>query len=145
MTATATTPRTIDTFEIGQSADYVRTITDADIRRFADVSGDDNPVHLDEAFAAATPFKTRIAHGMLAGAFISTVLGTRLPGYGCIYISQRMTFRAPMRIGDKVVTTATVKAIDAERRRVTMETVCTIGDTVAVSGEAVLQVPRKKD
>ena len=106
--------------------------------RFAEVSGDDNPVHLDEEFPSKTLFKGRIAHGMLGAGFISTVVGTRLPGYGSIYVSQSLRFRAPVRIGDTVVTTATVKSIDKERKRVTMETVCAIGDKIVIDGEAEL-------
>lgn len=131
----------IGKLEPGQSASYERTVTDGDIRRFADISGDDNPVHLDEAFAAGTMFKGRIAHGMLAASFISTVVGTKLPGYGCIYISQSLRFRAPVRIGDVVKTTATVLEVDVERKRVKMRTVCHVGDTLVVEGEAELLVP----
>jgi len=130
----------IDELEVGQSATYERTVGEDDIVRFAEISGDDNPVHLDEEFAAKTLFKGRIAHGMLAAAFISTTVGTKLPGYGCIYVSQSLKFRAPVRIGDTVTTTATVKALDKERKRVTMETVCTIGDKVVVDGEAELML-----
>jgi len=130
----------IEDIEIGQSATYERTVTDADIVKFAVISGDDNPVHLDEEFAAKTLFKGRIAHGMLAASFISTTVGTKLPGYGAIYISQSLRFKAPVRIGDAVVTTATVKAINADRKRVTMETVCSVGGTVVVEGEAELML-----
>jgi 3-hydroxybutyryl-CoA dehydratase len=131
----------IDELQPGQSATYERTVTDADIREFAQVSGDDNPVHLDEDFAAKTMFKGRIAHGMLAASFISTTVGTKLPGYGCIYISQNLRFRAPVKIGDTVATTATVKEVNVERKRVKMETICRVGDTVVVDGEAELLVP----
>lgn len=134
---------TIEEIETGQSATWKRTVTDDDIRRFAALSGDDNPVHLDEDFAAKTRFKGRIAHGMLAASFISTVVGTRLPGYGCIYISQNLRFRAPVRIGDTVETTATVAEVDRDKKRVRMETVCKVGDTVVVEGEATLLVPSR--
>lgn len=130
----------IDELEIGQSASYERTVSEEDIVRFAEVSGDDNPVHLDEEFASKTLFKGRIAHGMLGAGFISTVVGTKLPGNGSIYISQSLKFRAPVRIGDTVVTTATVKSIDKERKRVTMETVCAIGDKIVIDGEAELML-----
>lgn len=130
----------IDELAVGQSATYERTVTETDIAQFAELSGDHNPVHLDEAFAAKTLFKGRIAHGMLSAAFISTTVGTRLPGHGSIYVSQSLRFRAPVRIGDTVVTTATVKAVNRERRRVTMETVCRVGDTIVLDGEAELMV-----
>ncbi len=128
---------------IGQTAELQHTVTDADIRAFAAVSGDHNPVHLDEAYAATTPFKTRIAHGMLSAGYISAVLGTRLPGPGAIYLSQTMNFRRPVRIGDEVLTRATVSAIDAERARVTLATVCEVGGKAVVEGEAVVMVPRR--
>lgn len=131
----------IEELKTGQSASYERTVTEDDIVRFAEVSGDDNPVHLDEEFAASTMFKGRIAHGMLAAAFISTTVGTKLPGYGAIYISQALKFKAPVRIGDTVVTTATVKEVNVERKRVKMETICQVGDVVVVEGDAELMVP----
>lgn len=133
----------LEDISVGQSAELAHTVTDGDIRAFAAVSGDDNPVHLDDAYAAATPFKTRIAHGMLSAAYISAVLGTRLPGPGAVYISQTMTFRRPVRIGDEVTTRATVSAIDSERSRVTLTTVCEVAGKTVVEGEAVVMVPKR--
>jgi 3-hydroxybutyryl-CoA dehydratase len=134
----------LEDLHLGQSAEIVHTVTDQDIRAFAAVSGDVNPVHLDEAYAASTPFKTRIAHGMLSAGYISAVLGTRLPGPGAIYISQTMNFKRPVRIGDEVVTRATVAAIDQERARVTLATVCEVDGKPVVEGEAVVMVPRRE-
>lgn len=134
----------LEDLSLGQSAEVSHVVTDADIRAFAAVSGDNNPVHLDEAYAAATPFKTRIAHGMLSAGYISAVLGTRLPGPGAIYISQTMNFKRPVRIGDEVITRATVSAIDAERARVTLATVCEVAGKAVVEGEAVVMVPRRE-
>jgi 3-hydroxybutyryl-CoA dehydratase len=133
----------LEDLSVGQSAEISHTVTDQDIRAFAAVSGDNNPVHLDEAYAAATPFKTRIAHGMLSAGYISAVLGNRLPGPGAIYISQTMNFKRPVRIGDEVKTRATVSAIDAERARVTLATVCEVAGKAVVEGEAVVMVPRR--
>ena len=133
----------LEDLSLGQSAEISHTVTDADICAFAAVSGDNNPVHLDEAYAAATPFKTRIAHGMLSAGYISAVLGTRLPGPGAIYISQTMNFKRPVRIGDEVITRATVSAIDSEKARVTLATVCEVAGKAVVEGEAVVMVPRK--
>ncbi len=133
----------LEDLHVGQTAESAHTVTDGDIRAFADVSGDHNPVHLDEAYAAATPFKTRIAHGMLSAAYISAVLGGRLPGPGAIYLSQTMNFKRPVRIGDEVVTRVTVTAIDAERARVTLSTVCEVAGKPVVEGEAVVMAPRK--
>ena len=116
---------------------------DADIVLFAGVSGDTNPVHLDDEYAAGTPFKGRIAHGMLTAAFISAVLGTILPGPGAIYMSQSLRFKAPVRPGDTVRARARVTAIDPQRRRVTLETLCTVGGTIVVEGEALVMVPSR--
>ena len=133
----------LEDLSLGQTAELQHVVTDADIRAFAEVSGDNNPVHLDETYAAATPFKTRIAHGMLSAGYISAILGTRLPGPGAIYISQTMNFKRPVRVGDEVTTRATVSAIDAERARVTLSTVCEVGGKPVVEGEAVVMVPRR--
>jgi len=133
----------LEDLHLGQSAESAHVVTDADIVAFADVSGDRNPVHLDEAFAANTPFKTRIAHGMLSAAYISAVLGGQLPGQGAIYLSQTLTFRRPVRIGDEVVTKVAVTAIDTDKARVTLSTVCEVAGKAVVEGEAVVMVPRK--
>jgi 3-hydroxybutyryl-CoA dehydratase len=132
---------TISQLSVGMTEEVAHTVSVADIVDFARISGDDNPVHLDEAYAASTPFKGRIAHGMLTAAFISAVLGTRLPGPGCIYLSQSLAFKAPVRPGETVKTRVTVKAMVPERRRVTLETVCRVGDTVVLEGEATVMVP----
>ena len=128
---------------VGQSEEQTYTVTDEVIRKFADVSGDDNPVHLDEAFAAGTQFGGRIAHGMLSAGFISAVIGTRLPGSGSIYLSQTLRFRRPVKIGDEVTARATITALDAERSRATLETVCLVGGKSVIEGEATVLVPRK--
>jgi 3-hydroxybutyryl-CoA dehydratase len=126
----------LEDLKVGMSASYGRTVTETDIANFAGVSGDTNPLHLNAEFAANTRFKQRIAHGMLSAAYISTLIGTRLPGPGCLYISQMLRFTAPVRIGDTVIATATVTDIDTARRRVKLSTVCRVGDTVVVDGEA---------
>lgn len=129
--------------EIGTTSSFSKTVTDADIVLFAGISGDTNPVHLDHDYASGTMFKGRIAHGMLTAAFLSAVLGARMPGPGAIYLSQSLRFRAPVRIGDTVRARATVIALDAKRRRATLETKCTVGDTAVVDGEAVVMVPAR--
>ncbi len=126
----------LEDLKTGMSTSYGRTVTETDIANFAGVSGDTNPLHLNAEFAATTRFKQRIAHGMLSAAYISTLIGTRLPGPGCLYISQSLRFVAPVRIGDTVIATATVTDIDTARRRVKLSTVCRVGDTVVVDGEA---------
>ena len=120
--------------KVGSTESYARTITDADIVLFAGVSGDDNPVHLNDEFAQATMFKGRIAHGMLGASYISTVIGTRLPGPGTIYMGQTLKFRAPVRVGDTVTARVTVTAIDEAKRRLTLETLCLVGDKVVIEG-----------
>lgn len=127
----------------GMTAAFGKTITDADILMFAGVSGDTNPVHLNEEFAAGTPFQGRIAHGMLTASLISTVLGTKLPGPGCVYLSQTMRFLAPVRAGETVRAEVTLKTIDRERRRVTFETVCKVNGKNVLEGEALIMVSRR--
>ena len=128
---------------VGMSDIYQKTVTDADIVLFAGVSGDTNPVHLSDEFAEASRFKARIAHGMLTASFISTVLGTKLPGPGCIYISQDLRFKAPVRPSDTVTARVTVMEMIPERRRVVLHTRCTVGDTVVIDGEATVMVPTR--
>src|SRR5690606_1819598 len=125
------------------TAGFAKTVTDADITLYAGVSGDTNPVHIDDEYAATTPFKGRIAHGMLTASFISAVLGTILPGPGAIYLSQSLRFKAPVRPGDTARATVRVTAIDAARRRVTLETLCTVAGKAVVEGEALVMVPSR--
>lgn len=134
----------IEELSLGQSAESTKTVTQADIVKFADVSGDHNPVHLDEAFAAGTAFKGVIAHGMLSASFISATLGTQLPGEGTIYLGQNLKFLAPVRPGDQVRTVVTVKEIVAEKRRVICQTACYVGETLVIDGEATLMAPSQK-
>ena len=129
--------------EVGMSAAYGHTVTEADILMFAGVSGDTNPVHLNEEMAAASMFGGRIAHGMMSAGFISTVLGTKLPGPGSIYLSQTLKFKAPVRIGDTVVARATIKELNAAKRIVKFETVCTVAGKAVLSGEADILVPER--
>jgi 3-hydroxybutyryl-CoA dehydratase len=133
----------IEDLKVGMSTSYGRTVTETDIANFAGVSGDTNPLHLNAEFAAATRFKQRIAHGMLSAAYISTLIGTRLPGPGCLYISQTLKFLAPVRIGDTVIATATITDVNAAHRRVKLSTVCKVGDVVVVEGEAETLVPTR--
>jgi 3-hydroxybutyryl-CoA dehydratase len=133
----------IEDMKPGLAASFTKTVTEKDIAMFADVSGDTNPVHLNEAYAAATPFKTRIAHGMLSVGFISAVLGTKLPGPGAIYMSQTLRFKAPVKIGDTVTATCTVTEVIAEKRRAMLSTICKVGETVVIEGEAMVMVPAR--
>ena len=130
----------LEDLSIGMSASYAKTITDADVVLFAGISGDDNPVHINEEFAANTFFKGRIVHGMFSAGLISCVAGTRLPGPGAIYIDQQLRFKAPVRIGDTVTATCTVTEVNTERRRVKMDTVCTVKGKPVVEGNATFMV-----
>jgi 3-hydroxybutyryl-CoA dehydratase len=130
---------------LGMSRVFSKTITEADLLMFAGVSGDTNPIHLDQDFASRTMFEGRIAHGMLTASLVSTVLGTRLPGPGAIYVSQSLRFLAPVRIGDTVIARASVAELMPERNRVRMHTICTVGERKVLDGEAVLMVPRKRN
>ena len=133
----------LEDLKVGMSAMFGKTVTEADIAAFAGVSGDTNPLHLHDGFAHTTRFGQRIAHGMLSGSFISTVVGTKLPGPGSIYVSQTLNFTAPVSIGDTVTAVCTITDINQERRRVTLKTQCLSGETVVIDGEAVVSVPRR--
>ena len=134
----------IEDLSIGMSGVYARTITETDVVMFAATSGDSNPVHLNQEYAQTTFFKGRIAHGMLSAGFISTVLGTRLPGPGTIYLGQNLQFRAPVRIGDTVSARVDVKEIIPEKRRVILTTNCFVKDTLVIEGEATVMVPSRE-
>src|SRR5829696_4503752 len=110
--------------KLGDKFSTERLVTDELIRKFADVSGDHNPIHLDEEFAQSTRFGHRIAHGMLSGAFISAVLGNNFQGRKIVYLGQTMRFTAPTFIGDRITTTATVTKIRHDKNIVTLSTEC---------------------
>jgi 3-hydroxybutyryl-CoA dehydratase len=141
--ATAAKGVYFEELSLGQEASLAKTVSEADIVAFADISGDRNPVHLDPEYAATTIFKERIAHGMLSAAYISAVFGMTLPGPGAIYISQTLNFKAPVRIGDTVVTAVKVIELVPEKRRARFECVCSVNDKPVVQGEAVLMVPAR--
>lgn len=127
--------------QTGMSEVYGKTVTEADVVLFAGISGDINPVHLNHEFASETMFEGRIAHGMLTASFISTAIGTKLPGPGCIYVSQNLRFKAPVRVGDTVTAEVTVTDLNPERRFVSLKTVCKVGERVVIDGEATILVP----
>ena len=127
--------------EIGMEASFAKSVSETDIVTFAEVTGDKNPVHLDEAYAAKTIFKRRIAHGMLTAGYISAVFGMELPGPGAIYVSQTLNFRAPVRTGDRVVAKVRVMELYPPKRRARFACVCSVDGTVVLEGEAVLMVP----
>lgn len=127
----------------GMSAAFGKTVTDADICIFAGVSGDTNPVHLNDDFAKDTMFKSRIAHGMFGASLISAVFGTKMPGPGCIYVSQSLKFKAPVRVGDTMIARVTVKNLLPQKKFVEFTTVVTVGDKAVIEGEALLMVPSR--
>jgi 3-hydroxybutyryl-CoA dehydratase len=133
----------LEDLKVGMSAVFGKTITEADITAFAGVSGDTNPIHLHEGFARTSRFGQRIAHGMLSASFISTVVGTRLPGPGSIYVSQSLNFKAPVKIGDTVTARCEIVEIVPERKRIKLRTECLCGDKVVLDGEAVILVPSR--
>ena len=130
--------------ELGMVRHLTKTVTDRDIALFAEVSTDRNPVHLDEAYAQETMFHGRIAHGMLTAALISAVIGEQLPGHGAVYLGQSLRFLAPVRPGDTVRAAVRVLAVDPANRRVTLETLCSVGDTLVLKGEALVLAPSRK-
>lgn len=134
----------LEEMEIGQSAEAVRTVTEADLDMFAKVSGDYNPVHMDEEFARATPFRGRIAHGALVASFISGVLGNQLPGPGAIFLGLNMRFFHPVRIGDEVTTRVTVKSVDLKSRRAVMDCVCQVNGDLTMQAEAEVMVRKRR-
>lgn len=128
---------------VGMEEVHEKTVSEQDIADFARVSGDHNPVHMDEEYAKTTFFKSRIAHGMLTASFISTILGTRLPGPGCIYLSQTLKFLAPVRIGDTVRAVARLTNLDNVKRRAQFTCLCEVDGKVVVQGEALVFVPSR--
>ncbi|HEX4370698.1 MAG TPA: MaoC family dehydratase [Rhizomicrobium sp.] len=128
--------------KVGQSASVENTVTEEDVQAFGKATGDMNPVHFDEEYAKTTLFRGRVAHGVLSIGFISAVLGMKLPGEGTIFVSAKVEFKAPVRIGDTVVTTGTVKEI-GERRRVVMDCLCSVNGNPVVIGEALVLAPKR--
>ena len=130
----------IEDLSVGMTAIFAKTITEADIVLFSGVTGDMNPVHVNEDFATDTIFKGRIAHGMLTASLISTVLGMKMPGPGCIYLSQDLKFLAPVRAGDTVTAKAVILDIIPEKKRIVCKTTASVGDKLVCDGQAKMMV-----
>ena len=126
---------------VGMTERLSKTVASSDVVGFAEVTGDRNPIHLSEHFAAKTPFGTRIAHGLYTASLISAVLGTRLPGPGAVYISQTLNFRAAVKIGDTVDVEVTVVELVPEKQRARLACICRVGDETVLDGEALVKVP----
>lgn len=131
--------------EVGMIDAFAKTITEADILAFSGTSGDTNPVHLNEEFAENTIFGGRIAHGILTASLISTVIGTKLPGPGCIYVNQSLKFKAPVRAGDTVTAEVEIVELIPEKKFIKLRTVCIVGGKVVIDGEATIMVPSRAD
>jgi len=131
--------------EVGMSATFERLVTDERLQEFANTTGDFNPLHLDKEYAKGTIFGEQIAHGMFTASLISTIIGTKLPGAGCVYVSQSLQFKAPVKVGDMVDAEVVITEKLPKKRRVVLNTTCRAGDVVVLTGEAVVQVPKHKD
>ena len=128
---------------LGMQAVYGKTLTDADVLMFTGVSGDTNPLHQNRDFASRTRFGEPIVHGMLTASLISTLIGTRLPGPGCIYVTQSLKFKVPVRVGDTVVAKVEVIDIEVDRPFATLRTICEVDGEVVLEGEAQVKVPAR--
>jgi len=135
--------KTIDELKIGDRAEFSKTISEADVYLYAGITGDLNPAHINEPYAAKTFFKTRIAHGMLPAGFISAVIGTKLPGPGTIYVGQSLQFKAPVQFGDTITASVEVVDLNTEKNRARLRTVCENQDGLTVlDGEAMVSPPK---
>jgi 3-hydroxybutyryl-CoA dehydratase len=133
----------ITEIEIGMKASYSQTITDSDIKAFAGLSGDHNPVHVDSEYAAKSRFGKRIAHGLMSAGFFSAIFGTRIPGPGCVYVSQNLNFLRPVYIDDTVTAEVEVTKIDQEKRRISFDTICRVKGKKVITGSAEIFIPEK--
>jgi 3-hydroxybutyryl-CoA dehydratase len=129
---------------LGMTETYVKEVRSSDVVGFAEISGDRNPIHLSEHFAAKTPFGGRIAHGLYTASLISAVIGTRLPGPGAVYLSQTLNFKAPVKIGDHVKASVEVVELIDKGRRVKLACRCEVGDILVLEGEALVKVPARE-
>jgi len=132
---------TLDRLSIGMTESSEKTITEADIQSFAHLSGDKNPIHIDETYAGQSRFKQRIAHGLLSASFFSALFGTKLPGNGCVYVAQNLRFLRPVYIGDTVKATIEIIKIDKKKSHVFFKTTCKARGKTVIDGEAEIFVP----
>ena len=131
----------LEEIKIGMSASYSQTVTDADIKSFAGISGDRNPVHLDEKYAEESRYKKRIAHGMMTASYFSALFGTKIPGEGCVYVAQSLKFKRPVYVDDTVTATVEVTQVDLAKKRVFFKTTCTVKNKIVTDGEAEIFIP----
>lgn len=131
----------IQDIKIGMKESYEQTITDADIKNYSGLSGDKNPIHMSDEYAEKSRFKKRIAHGLYSAGFFSMLFGTKLPGEGCLYVSQTLSFRKPVYIGDTIKATIEVTSVDEKKSRVFFRTMCIVKNKIVIDGEAEIFVP----
>ena len=134
----------IDNIEIGMRAVYSHTVSDADVKSYAGLSGDNNPVHMSDEYAANSRYGSRIAHGLFSAGFFSALFGTRLPGPGCVYVSQNLRFKLPVYLGDTVLAEIIVASKDNIKRRVFFNTICSVKGRIVIEGEAEIYIPKPK-
>jgi len=137
------TGKSIDKLQVGDVAEFAKTVTETDIYLYAGITGDFNPAHVNEAYAKNTFFKTRIAHGMLTAGFISAVIANQLPGPGTIYLKQDLSFLAPVHIGDTITGRVEIIELNPEKNRVRLKTTCSNQDgVIVISGEGLVTPPK---
>ena len=134
----------LECIKVGMRSAYSHTVTDADVKAFAGLSGDNNPVHMSDEYAASSRFGTRIAHGLFSAGFFSAIFGTRLPGPGCVYVSQSLRFKLPVYLGETVTAEVTVVSIDVPKRRVFFSTICSVKERIVIEGEAEIYIPKPR-
>ena len=127
--------------KVGMTVSYSQTVTDADIKAFAGISGDNNPVHMDQEYASESQFGNRIAHGLMSASYFSALFGTKLPGPGCVYVEQNLKFLRPVFIGDTVTASVYVTEVDKNKRRVFFKTICEVSGKKVITGKAEIYVP----
>jgi 3-hydroxybutyryl-CoA dehydratase len=132
---------TIDDMHVDMEVQSKRIITEADINDFAKISGDFNPIHIDEEYAKKTRYKKKIAQGLMSASFFSALFGTKLPGSGCVYTSQSLRFKRPIFVGDEVNTVIKIKSIDKEQSKIVFTTQCIVKLKIAIDGEAEIYIP----
>lgn len=141
MTDVILTSIPIEDIKVGMRVSYSQTITDADIKAYAGLSGDHNPVHVNEEYASESRYGRRLAHGLMSVGFFSALFGMRLPGPGCVYVSQNIQFKRPVYINDTVTATAEVTDVCIKRKRVFFSTNCYVRNKIVISGDAEIYIP----
>jgi len=134
----------LEEIEIGMSAGVDKVIGEEDVKAFAGISGDTNPLHLDDDFARKTRVGERVVHGMVSASLISTLVGCKLPGPGCLWMGQTLRFLKPVRVGDRVEARAEVVEVLKQKQRVRMQTTCRVGELAVIDGEALVWVPSRR-